>query len=268
MVVRPGPWDSPAVISFNDMWLLGYAGPRPQGSQRFCRHIYDRGQTTRKNVAVRSVPFMTERASSLCARIRALHLRREQRGQSLVELLIASALSVVVLGAIGTLLVASQRQQQKNANYDNAQGNAQAELDKMVGQIRDAQDIISWSANSVDMDVDVGSTEYQVYWECDVSAGNGWDKCVRLQTTVNGPLPALSTATTIIPYLTNGTSVFTWTTETTAPGSTTSPNLAPDYVTATIDVPASNGVTSGHLSINRTIAFSEGALIRNLDVEN
>ncbi len=215
---------------------------------------------------------MFERASSLLARARASRLRSDQRGQSLIEVLVAAALSVLVLGTIGTLLVTSQRQAQKNANYDIAQASAQAELDKMVGQIRDALDIVSWGPNSVDMDVDVGSTEYQVYYECDVSAGNGWNKCVRLQTTVGATLPALSTAATVIPFLTNGTSaqpVFSWTNEATAPGATnTTPNLAPDYVTATVDVPASDGVTVSRLSINRTIVFTDGALIRNLDVEN
>ncbi len=185
-----------------------------------------------------------------------------------------------MLGAIGTLLVTSQRQQQKNANYDLAQATAQAQLDKMVGQIRDALDIVSWGPNSVDMDVNVGGTEYQVYYECDISAGNGWNKCVRLQTGVGATLPALSTATTVIPFLSNGTAaapVFNWQSEATAPGTTTTTtttttatagNLAPDYFTATVDVPASNGVTGSHLSINRTIVFSDGALIRNLDVEN
>jgi type II secretory pathway pseudopilin PulG len=210
---------------------------------------------------------MFGRPSDFAVPTRRVRLRSDERGQSLIELLVAALVSVVVIGAIGALLVLSQRQQQKNANYDFAQSSAQAELDGMVGQIRSAWNIVSWGPNSVDMDVNLDGTDYQVYYECDISAGHGWNKCVRLQTAVGATLPSLSAAATVIPFISNGTltnPVFSWTNETPTGGI----SLAPDYATAAVDVPASDGVTAASLSLNRTIVFSDGALIRNVDVQN
>ncbi|WP_249009822.1 hypothetical protein [Conexibacter sp. DBS9H8] len=217
---------------------------------------------------------MSTRTPTFCLRVRAALW--EERGQSLFEVLIAALVTVIVLGSIGALLIASQRDQQKNASYDAAQGSAQTELDAMVTQIGAANNIIAASPNSVDMDVSIGGTDVQVYYECDIPIANGDRSCVRLQTGVTDPLPPLSTATTVIPDITNGTTaapVFSWTSEAPAPtygtGTTTTPvPVTPDYVTATIDVPAADGVASPALTLNHTIAFSDGALIRNVIVQN
>jgi hypothetical protein len=178
----------------------------------------------------------------------------------LFELLIAAALTVIVLIAVGTLLVTSQHDQTKEASYDLSLSSAQDELDAMVSQISQATNIISVGQNSADFDVTLSGTSYQVYYECDIPAGTGFDKCVRLQTSVGATLPSLATATTVIPEISNGTTtapVFSW----------ASSSVSPDYVTATVDVPESDNGTSRQ-SLGGTIGLSDGALMRNVYVEN
>jgi type II secretory pathway pseudopilin PulG len=193
-------------------------------------------------------------------RRRPLRLAIEEGGQTLIELLIAMALTVIVLGAVGTLLVTSDHEQTKEANYDLSLSSAQDELDAMVSQISQATNIISVGQNSADFDVTLSGTSYQVYYECDIPAGTGFDKCVRLQTAVGAMLPSLATATTVIPELSNGTTtdpVFSW----------ASSSVSPDYVTATVDVPESDNASSSQ-SFGGTVALSDGALMRNVYIEN
>jgi Tfp pilus assembly protein PilW len=179
----------------------------------------------------------------------------------LIELLVASAIALVVLGGVFSMLILSQRQQSKEVNYALAQSSAQQQLDTMVSQIRQAWNIVSSGPNSVDMDVNLAGSPVQVYYECDIpSAQAGFNECVRLQTSVGAALPSLSSATTVVPLIANGTStdpVFSW-----GPSA-----IAPYYMTATIKVPASEGAASS-LSLNHTIVFSDGALMRNENVQN
>jgi prepilin-type N-terminal cleavage/methylation domain-containing protein len=190
-----------------------------------------------------------------------------QRGYTLVELLVAMALTVVVLGGIVTSLVLAARIQKRDARYAYSQDDARVQLDRMVNEIRQAVNIVSSGPNFVDMNVDLSvgglPQEYQVYYECDIpQPGSSYNECVRLQAAVGASLPSLSTATPVITNLQNGTTtnpVFTW-----AP----SP-IAPYYMTATIDVPAADGRnTSLGMGLTHSIAISDGALMRNLNVQN
>jgi prepilin-type N-terminal cleavage/methylation domain-containing protein len=188
---------------------------------------------------------------------------RDERGYTLIELLSAIVVSLIVLGAITTLLVLSQRIETRDANYTYAQDDARAGLDRMVSQIRQAWNIVSAGPNSVDMDVNLGGQPYQVYYECDIpQPGTPYNECVRLQLQVGAPLPSLAGAPVAIRELENGTAtnpVFSW-----GP----SP-IAPYYMTATIDVPASDGgTTKDGLGFSHTIVISDGALMRNENIQN
>ncbi len=191
---------------------------------------------------------------------RAVRGLRSQRGDTLIELLVWMLVTAVILGSLAVVLDSSGRLSAQNLNYDYAQGDARDALDQMVAQIRQAWNIVSAGPNSVDMDVNLGGQPYQVYYECDIPVSSTFNKCVRLQTAVGATLPSLSTAATVVPEITDGTvanPVFSW-----APS-----QIAPYYMTATIDVPASDGAAPS-LSLPRTIVFSDGALMRNENVEN
>lgn len=192
---------------------------------------------------------------------------RDQRGYTLVELLVAMSLTVVVLAGIVTMLVLAARVQARDSRYAYAQDDARTGLDRMVNEIRQAVSVVASGPNFVDMNVYLNSggepQEYQVYYECDIpQPGTSYNECVRVQAAVGASLPSLSTGDPVITNLENGTAtepVFTW-----AP----SP-VAPYYMTATIDVPASDGGnTTLGMGFTHTVAISDGALMRNLNVQN
>ena len=202
-------------------------------------------------------PHRPHITTTLC---RTLRSAREEQGFTLIELLIVISLLAVVLGALLTPLISAQNTLNASTNYAYAQQEARTGLDAMVSQIRQATQINSDGPNFIDMNVTLQGTQYRVYYECDIAqSGTSYNECVRLQVTQGSSLPAISTGPVVIRNLTNGTSsnpVFTWGTD---------PN-APDYMTATISVSASNGATNSRF--NHTITFSDGALMRNLNVGN
>jgi hypothetical protein len=129
----------------------------------------------------------------------------------------------------------------------------------MVAQIRQATAVLASGPNFIEMNVSLGGTSYLVYYECDVAQGNtGYHECLRLQVPAGSALPAVSTGAPVVTNLINGTTaspVFSW-----------GPDpVAPYYMTATISVPASGG---NHLGLTHSVVFSDGALMRNLNVGN
>jgi hypothetical protein len=109
------------------------------------------------------------------------------------------------------------------------------------------------------MNVSLNGTSLLVQYECDIpQPGTSYRECVRVQAPVGGNLPSLSTGAVVVANLQNGTStnpVFSWGPD---------PN-APYYMTATIQVPASGG---NNIGLGHSLVFSDGALMRNLNVGN
>jgi hypothetical protein len=183
---------------------------------------------------------------------------RDEAGYTLVEIVIAMGLLVVALGALMDPLLISQHAQARNANYAYAQQDAGAGVTSMVSQIRQATEIIASGPNSVEMNVTLGGSPQLVFYECDIAqSGTSYRECVRVSTTQGGTLPPLSAGTIVVQNLLNGTTsdpVFSW-------GPDPS---APYYMTATVDVPSSDGQQFSGL--NHALVFSDGALMRNLNV--
>jgi prepilin-type N-terminal cleavage/methylation domain-containing protein len=193
-------------------------------------------------------------------RIRHLFSRaRRDDGFSLIEVVVVVGLLTIVMGALTTPMLVTSRAQKRDANYSYAQEQARTGLDSMVSQVRQATSVLSATPNSIDMDVTLGGTALEVYYECDIpQAGTSYHECLRVQAAQGTTLPSLSTGRPVITNLTNGTSA--------SPVFTLYPNsVSPYYMTATIDVPASGGTTGGHTS---TVVFSDGALMRNLNIGN
>jgi prepilin-type N-terminal cleavage/methylation domain-containing protein len=82
----------------------------------------------------------------------------DHRGMTLIEMLVAMAMSTLVLGAVVSMLVLSQQVETRDARYAYAQDRARAQLDDMVSEIRQATDILSAGPNYVDMNVDLNGS--------------------------------------------------------------------------------------------------------------
>lgn len=183
----------------------------------------------------------------------------QEAGYALLELLVALTMLIVVLSTLMVPMMTTQRLESTTLNYAAAQQQARTGLDAMVSQVRQAYNILDTSGNSVDFDVYIGSTAYRVFYECDIAQPHSsYRECMRLQVAAGSSLPPVSSGTIAIRNLTNGTTanpVFSF-----APDA-----QAPYYMTATVQVPASDGASGG---LTHTVTFSSGALMRNENVGN
>ena len=189
----------------------------------------------------------------------AARLRYTEAGVTLIEVLIGIALLVLVLGLVMSPLTTATGLEQRESEYTSAQQTGSSAVASMVAQIRQATAISSSGPNSVLMNVTLNGIQLEVYYECDITqAGTPYRECIRVAAPVGSPLPPLAQGTLVVDNLLNGTStspVFSWGPD---------PN-APYYMTATVVVPASDGQSGG---LTHRIVFSDGALMRNLNVEN
>jgi type II secretory pathway pseudopilin PulG len=186
---------------------------------------------------------------------RALHRRlggiRGEAGFTLVELLVASTMGVVLLGAVGSLLVSALRDQ---PGISQKAVNIQTErwvLERMTRELRNGVVVDKATASSVSFQTYVRdstcggatmlpSTSPSI--KCEVTYTCAGTSCTRLEAA---PGVYTGTATTIFTGLSNSSSVFSYSPNTTSP----------TYVGVTLTIPNPSG--SGGLTA------SDGVSLRN-----
>jgi hypothetical protein len=192
---------------------------------------------------------------------RTANVGKDEAGYTLIEALIVCSLLAVVVGVLMDPIVTGERTQSRDANYAYAQQEARTGLDSMVSQIRQATSIISSGSNHVQMTVTLRGSNLLVDYECDIPqpGSTQYRECVRVEAAAGGSLPGVSASSPVVikNIVNNGTPVFSW-------GPDPS---APYYMTATVAVPASGGVTRLN-GLNHSIWLSDGALMRNLNIAN
>jgi hypothetical protein len=114
-------------------------------------------------------------------------LRRDQSGFQLIELVLASALLAVALGAVLALLDVTGQQAPKHTERGQAIREAETGVERMTREIRQASTVTLNSSRSVDLRtwVRVGggaAIERSVRFDCST------DKCERSEGPVGGPL--------------------------------------------------------------------------------
>ena len=127
--------------------------------------------------------------SSRVSRLAAL---RASDGFSLMELLMAMALTVVVMAASGTVLGKFQSSTNSDAENAQSQTEAQASLDRMVRELRQGVDVLTQTANQMTVQLLDGT---QLSYKCDEADPNNplLKACVRL--TAAAPPAALPSPT-------------------------------------------------------------------------
>lgn len=177
-------------------------------------------------------------------------------GLTLVELLVASAMGVVLLGVAGSLLLAPLRQQpqldQKSAGIQTARW----VLERLTQEIRNGIRVDKATPSSVSFEAYVrhascGSSESlsskAPSIPCEITYSCASGACTRIEAK---PKVFTGTATRIFSGISNSESVFTY-----LPGTT-----EPTYVKVTLKLANSSG--SGALTA------SDGASLRNATLEN
>ncbi len=185
---------------------------------------------------------------------------RSEAGFTLIETLVAAALSIVVLGAVVSALETSQRMQARDAEWALTVQEGRVGLSKMLGEIRQAYSLKATTANSIDFYATLGGVKQEVYYECDiVQSGSSYHECVRLAVEAGKSLPALSTGTPVLRNVLNPASVFSY-----------SDALVPsasDIVTAKIELPAAGTLKlAGAAAYSHHIVLTNDAYIRNLNL--
>lgn len=192
-------------------------------------------------------------------------LSRADAGFTLIEVLVAAALSLIVFSATLAALGVSQNMQSRDSEWALVIQEGRAGLARMVREIRQAYSIRSATESSLDFYATIGGKDLEIYYGCDVTQpGTGYYECVRLQTEAGSPLPALSTGAPIIRDVLNGTAAD----EKDPIFREYSPNaIAPDLVTVKLALPASGTLNLGSAKgYSHQIVLTDNAYIRNMNL--
>jgi prepilin-type N-terminal cleavage/methylation domain-containing protein len=210
-----------------------------------------------------------DKAGPLARSGRSASARRRlaaENGMTLVELLVVTALLTLVLGATLTPFEIAQRETPKDVEYAKAISDASTGLQQMIREIRQAYRINSASANAIDFNAVINSSDLEIAYQCDEPFPNNgnphyaeYRRCLRVSATTGSALPAISGGAVAIDRLLNGTAtnpVFTF------KDSNGEVDLThPTYVQAAISVPSRGALYSG---LTHKIELSNGTAIPNL----
>jgi Tfp pilus assembly protein PilW len=186
---------------------------------------------------------------------RRLSAARGEAGMTLIELLVASAMGVVLLGAVGTMMVGSLRQQPQVTRKVADVQTARWVMERFTRELRAGVVIDKASASSVSFKTYVrrstcGGTSApsssSPSIKCEVTYTCSGSTCTRLEAA---PGVYTGTATTLFTGLNNSSSVFTYT-----------PATTPTYVGISITIPVSGS--------NASTTLTDGASLRNATLSN
>jgi Tfp pilus assembly protein PilW len=174
---------------------------------------------------------------------------------TLIELLVASAMGVVLLGAVGTMMVGSLRQQPQVTRKVADVQTARWVMERFTRELRAGVVVDKASASSVSFKTYVrrsicGGTgapsSSSPSIKCEVTYTCSGSSCTRLEAA---PGVYTGTAQTIFTGLNNSSSVFTY-----------SPATTPTYVGISIVIPVSGS--------KATTTLTDGASLRNATLSN
>lgn len=206
-----------------------------------------------------------------CAAPQSLRVRlHSQSGFTLIETIMAAALSTIVVGSAMSALEVSQRTQSRDTEWAQVIQEGRTGLARMVREIRQAYSIRRTSETSIDFYATFGGVDYEIEYACNVKEPDheSYYECVRVSANVGQtlPTPSASTGQAIIKYVLNGT---------TADASDPifkefSPNaIAPDLVTIKLVLPSAGTLKlAGAKTLTHQVILTNNAYIRDMNLES
>jgi competence protein ComGC len=183
-------------------------------------------------------------------------------GFTLVELLIAAAASVVLLGGVLSMLTSSQRIENRDTEWALTMQEGRAGLSRMTREIRQASSVFSAGGSSIDFAATFEGQKKEIYYDCEVAqAGTTFRECVRVAVNYGSVLPSLSSGQVIVRDLLNGTThdpsdpVFSFTPDA----------VAPTLAALKFALPA-GGTLSGSAGYSHQVVLTNDAYMRNLNL--
>jgi type II secretory pathway pseudopilin PulG len=184
-----------------------------------------------------------------------MRMRREESGFTVVELLVATGLMLIVVGAILALLESSNSIAGRDQERTHAIGDVQNGVQSMTKELRQAFSIVSSSPFVIEVHVLRGGADHDVTYDCTgtSSAGPPLGQCVRYENTGSGQTAASTVVDRLINKPGSGRPpVFTYTTN--GSGHTT-------YATVHVEVPAKGERAEGYA---HSVVVDDGFYMRNL----
>jgi hypothetical protein len=177
----------------------------------------------------------------------------------MIEVLIAGAAAVAVLGATMVLLISGLGVQTRDSEWALALQEDRAGVARMVRDIRQATTIEEANAGSILFRATIGGKTMNVKYECGVtqpSTPYAYKQCVRLAAEVGKTLPSSGPAVT--KYVVNSGEVFTYSPDSTSPTS----------VTVKIEMPAKGNLKqAGSSGYSHKVVLEDAAFMRNRYLE-
>ena len=166
----------------------------------------------------------------------------------LIELLVATTMLTVVLGAVLVVLEQTTRSAGEDQERARSVRTAEVELEAMVREARHAYRIHPSTATRLDADVHMGNRTRRVIFDCGVAHPTlaNTRRCMR-QENVGGAL----TAPQVVVDRVRNTSVFAYTLD----------GPAISYVAVSVEVPASGEMPSNGYA--HTIRLNDGFEVKN-----
>ncbi|MFI4993510.1 MAG: PilW family protein [Solirubrobacterales bacterium] len=188
-------------------------------------------------------------------------LLRQEDGFTLVELLVASALAIVVFGAVLAMLESSQQVEARDTEWAQTMQEDRTGLARMVRDIRQASKVEEAKASAILFLATIGGKSWKIKYECNVSqSGTEYTQCERLAAEEGKTLPG--TGPVIVKDVVNGTAVFSY-----FKGTETN-TAAPNVVTLKIELPAKGTLKqAGSSGYGHKVVLEDDAFMRNLELK-
>jgi prepilin-type N-terminal cleavage/methylation domain-containing protein len=201
------------------------------------------------------------------------NVREQERGLTLVEMLVTVLVMGVLLTGILGILDTSARIVPKDTERATAIGEAQSGLNRIVRELRQAYRILGSAPNSVQMRVNVlrddPATTGPDYANLTVEYSCGGDpgRCLRREAPVGSSLPAAGTV--VVDRVLNGEAtipaqraVFDFDQSPDRSVGVTAASVRPTYVTVRIEVPAAG--ERGAAGYANSVVLEDGLYVRNV----
>ena len=191
-------------------------------------------------------------------RLLKMRLASEESGLTLIELLVASAMSVVLLGAVGSMVISAMRAQPEVSKRSQNVSSARYVLERLTREIRNGVAVDSATASSVSFrtyvrraacggavltDPSSPAIVCQVTYDCTTTS------CMRIEASEGVYTAPPGTSTTIFSGI-DSSDVFTY-----APSA-----AAATYVGVKLRIPNPSGPAA--------LTISDGASLRNATLAN
>jgi prepilin-type N-terminal cleavage/methylation domain-containing protein len=209
-------------------------------------------------------------------RTTALGRLRAQHGFTLIEVLVAAALSLIVFAAVLSALEASQHAESRDQEWALVIQEGRSGLARMAREMRQAYSIRSDSHSAIDFYATIGGKSYEIRYDCaEKEAGTEYDSCVRKAAEfVSGKAPSSLPAKgeTVVRYVTNQASACeaelleaTQKSKECVFQEYTPNAITPDLVTIKVRLPASGTLKlADALAYKHHIVLENGAYIRDM----